>query len=367
MARINLITRHHNSNNGAFLQTYATLKALETAGHQVTLIDFIANPSPSATCVNTMLHRLLEFSVHHRFSKLQKRFYKRRTPRMQAKIDFEQLPEADYTVSGSDQVWNPIITGEAYLTYFLNFAPKNTRRVSLASSFGCTEFAGTSEMSQQVKQELEKFSAISVREKSGVRICRESFGVEATQLIDPTLLFDDYSAICGKIEPYNEVCAFLFNQNTPYYPEIIRSVSASLNLPAVMLNRQRYGKRTFLGKRDPYHGIACHNLSGKVAPMEWLQHIGGSKFVITNSFHGIALSIIHRRNFIALCADTRKFERIASLLSLFHLEERAVLSLEEYQTRREQLLKPVVYGNEFEEILNEERKRYFDFIRQNIK
>ena len=243
MARINLLTLHHEPNNGAFLQTYATINALGMAGHAVTLIDFVAAPSASANGKTAMVHQLLEFPNRRRFAQLQRRFFPVRTPRMYSEISAAKLPEADYTISGSDQVWNPMITGESYLTYFLNFAPENTRRISLASSFGCAEFSGTAEMVQKVTHELSKFAAISVRESSGVRICRETFGAKATNLIDPTLLFDDYSAICGKIEPYNEVCAFLFNQNTPYYPEIIRSVSASLNLPAEMLNRQRYGKR----------------------------------------------------------------------------------------------------------------------------
>lgn len=43
--------------------------------------------------------------------------------------------EADALIVGSDQVWNPFITGGIEPAFFLQFG-KATRRLSLASSLG---------------------------------------------------------------------------------------------------------------------------------------------------------------------------------------------------------------------------------------
>ena len=48
---------------------------------------------------------------------------------------------------------------------------------------------------------LKKFDAVSVRESSGVELCRNYFGVNAVQMLDPTLLLsvDDYRMLIDKV------------------------------------------------------------------------------------------------------------------------------------------------------------------------
>ena len=51
---------------------------------------------------------------------------------------------------------------------------------------------------------LQKFNAVSVRDSSGIPLCREYFDVNAEQMLDPTLLLDadDYRILIrnGKTE-----------------------------------------------------------------------------------------------------------------------------------------------------------------------
>ena len=74
------------------------------------------------------------------------------------------------------------------------------KRIAYAASFGldhCRKFSGK-ELSQ-FSDLIRKFDALSVREDSAVRLCREFFGVDAEHLLDPTMLLepDDYGWLSG--------------------------------------------------------------------------------------------------------------------------------------------------------------------------
>lgn len=61
-------------------------------------------------------------------------------------------------------------------------------RIAYAASFGTKDCDFTSNQIFNCRELLQKFSFVSVREESGVDICRQQFDTNACQLIDPTLL-----------------------------------------------------------------------------------------------------------------------------------------------------------------------------------
>ena len=76
--------------------------------------------------------------------------------------------------------------------YMLNWVSGHTNLISYAASFGHAHYAG-SIPEEEVRLLLSRFDSISVRENSGVDICK-NFGVKALQVLDPTFLLreNDY-------------------------------------------------------------------------------------------------------------------------------------------------------------------------------
>jgi len=352
MAKINLLTLHYSDNNGAVLQTYATCEILRRLGHEVTLIN-LQDRSVYKRYFQQKYHIRL-IPRYLKFIRFCKKYYAKQTKRM-FEINTKLLPKCDYTICGSDQIWNPDIVYKLQKnTYFLDFVSDGSKKVALASSFGKAKWEASDEETKIVKNLLNDFSAISVREKSGVDICKDVFGVEAVSVVDPTLALNDFS---GMIDPKpnvkDEIRFFLFKQT--YSVEVIDYLI----------------EKTGMSGRNIGYEIAAlskyENLNyRKQTPKEWLEGIRDSEIFLSDSFHGIACSIVLHKQFIALCADVKKFERISSLLKMFGLEDRIVFSLDDIKARYNELMKPIDYDT-VDVLLKAKQAEYFDFVRKNIK
>ena len=106
MVRINLITRHSGESYGAVLQTYATCKILQSLGHKVTIINLMEKERVEKYY---KIRNIFSYPKFINFWLFKSRNYPRRT-RLMTTIDISKIPAADYTIVGSDQVWNPVCT-----------------------------------------------------------------------------------------------------------------------------------------------------------------------------------------------------------------------------------------------------------------
>lgn len=116
--------------------------------------------------------------------------------------DLTQKYGLDAYVVGSDQVWRPAFNlGPRLGNMFLDFAGDDVKKISYAASFGCKEWEYTEEQERMCGKLAKRFDAISVREASGVDLCKEHFGVDATLVLDPTLLLnkEDYGKVCHDV------------------------------------------------------------------------------------------------------------------------------------------------------------------------
>lgn len=345
MAKVNLLTIHWGESYGAVLQTYATCKILRSLGHDVTIINlvdykFTARFKNWRTAF--ILKRILGFKW------FKEKYLGRKTPLMYT-IEEKKIPEADYTIVGSDQVWNRDITNKLGLFYFLPFAGES-QRVSLSSSFSKSTWQEDEKYTEQVHKELSKFKALSVREQSGVRICEEVFGLKAKWLIDPTIALGDYKDLIGNVKYDGTVCSFRFRRGD-LFSKCLSFIASEKGLPIKYIR--------FFDKYDAGQHVACNN------PKRWLQEIAKSEFVITDSFHGVAFSILFHKQFITLPAIPERFERIESLLAMLGLSDRIVKSEAELEGKKDVLLTPIDYSL-VDAIIAEKRQEYFDFVKTNI-
>ena len=119
-------------------------------------------------------------------------------------FDYNTINASDYDmmIVGSDVVW---MQYKSFVnrTYFLDF-DRNFKKISYAASFGRDYIP--KENVYWIKKYLQRFDAISVREKSSLKML-ESIGVKnATHVCDPTILLDKnhWSKVGKKVEGIGE-------------------------------------------------------------------------------------------------------------------------------------------------------------------
>ena len=211
--RIAILTQPLRYNYGGILQNFALQTVLRRMGHDVVTLD---------PCRYLAIHwwQYLLFAARHLVANLLKGY---RTPlckeynidkrkrimgqhtfpfidkyikcREYRKIE-KEVKSTDYDayIVGSDQVWrceyNPNQTN-----MFLDFTKDwPVKRITYAASFGTNYWEGTPDETEICKSLLKKFDTVTVREDTGVELCKNIFDVEAIQVLDPTLLLtqEDY-------------------------------------------------------------------------------------------------------------------------------------------------------------------------------
>ncbi|MCM1450216.1 MAG: polysaccharide pyruvyl transferase family protein [Clostridiales bacterium] len=307
--KIALLTIWHEKNYGAELQAYATIKLLQGLGHEVRMID-IRLSDKNVKNLKAKVAEAIENCGPA--SRKFKRFWKKHIPTTQRYRSILELqerpPQADIYVVGSDQVWNPGITGKFSDLYFLNFGDENIKRISIASSFGQDTWDYPSEVKNK-SQLLSRFSHITCREASGIDILKKTFSKNSDLVLDPTLILATYSDLID-IKSISE-------RNTlVYYPlsydEELSELANTLAKETGMQVINNNAKTTILNRLT----------WNRVGIEEWLKNMAEAKFVITRSFHGLAFSLIFNKNFAVLKTRNNKLTRITNLLSLVGLEHR---------------------------------------------
>lgn len=352
--KIGILTQPLHTNYGGLLQAFALQKFLRDMGHDVLTVDYarksrawLAPYRLARRCVSKFILRRKNVSLFPKplsqgAGKFTRRFIDeniRTTKKIFAPAcarDFEEYG-FDAFVVGSDQTWRPAYS--PYMpTFFLNFLGNDTktRRVAYASSFGKDEWEFTPKMTAMCAPLAKKFHAISVREDSGVALCKKYLGVPAEHLIDPTMLLskEDYCAIIerdeargllDKREPARRLFAYVLDAEGEK-AEIIKQVAGTLDLIPEEIMPKR---EDLISGTKAYPPVSA-----------WLRGFRDAEFVVTDSFHGCVFSVIFNKPFIAIGNASRGLSRFHSLLKMFGLEDRLILlsTGDSQKARIEQLL-----------------------------
>ncbi len=81
---------------------------------------------------------------------------------------------------------------------FLDFVKgQNVKRLSYAASFGTDKWEFTPQQTAICSPLAQKFDLVTVREGSGVKLCKDHLGVNAVHVLDPTMLLtkEDYISL----------------------------------------------------------------------------------------------------------------------------------------------------------------------------
>lgn len=330
--KIGILTQPLHSNYGGLLQAFALQHHLKGMGHDVVTIDFVSNKKPrffglKGIVLNLIKKYIRKEKVKYIFPVSEKeierigintqKFIERNIELTKRFTSIEELYELnnenfDAFVVGSDQVWRPIYS-PGISAFFLDFVKRgSTVKISYAASFGtdnCDEY--TKDEIAQFTELLKDFNAVSVREDTGVELCRNHFKTNAVHVIDPTLLLspDVYSNLVVEDNTppsKGDLMAYVLDRN-PDKQKIIDHVA------------KRKGLSTLYVMPDDNNDIYPNVTT-------WIKGFIDSKFVVTDSFHGMVFSIIFNKPFIAIGNKDRGLSRFSSLLRKFNLTERLIYS-----------------------------------------
>lgn len=371
--RIGILTLPLHTNYGGILQAYALQRVLQGMGHEVVVID-------EEKQFRFSLKRRIEMYVKGKLKRLllgkdaiiyspeyYKLLWEARTKytgqfvaehiarRGVSNISEITEGEFDAFVVGSDQIWR-----ERYAKLFpgvrnafLQFTEGwNVRRISYAASFGTDKWEYNKSDTVTCSVMVQRFDAVSVREASGVELCRDKLSVEATHVVDPTLLLDstDYIKLIktDTSRSQGDLMCYLLDQSTDS-SKIVSSIAEAKALKPFSTNTQTENQQLSLEER--------------IQPPveEWLQGFRDAEFVVTDSFHACIFSILFAKPFVVIGNKSRGMARFESLLQVFGLTDRLVCSHEDYLSRRETLLRPIDY-EQVSRILDEKRSEALEFL-----
>lgn len=368
--KIAIITLPLHTNYGGILQCYALQTVLQSMGHKVCIlakpkygrsyplikiwsicnriferyvlgrkVNILLEPNEiSCQNINSFICRY----IHHCYKRVW-------SPQI--------LRGINAFVVGSDQIWRPEYS-HPIENAFLDFTKgMEVKRIAYAASFGVEQCTFSGEQLHHCSTLLKQFDAVSVREDSGVRICKESFGVEAVQMLDPTLLLDadDYRKLvyAGKTIPSKGNMLVYILDVTEEKKRLVEQIAEERGLTPYWLDNDTNSESVF------WNGEA------KMSVEQWLRAFDDATFVLTDSFHGCVFSILFKKSFIVFGNEDRGITRFASLLKIFSLNERMICSYKEYENKRMIVNEDIDYVSVFKKLLKE-RNRAFCFIKKYL-
>lgn len=313
--RIGIVTLSLGNNYGGILQNYALQQVLKRLGHDPITIDCVPPYTVFRLVLRFCKSCFLWFVPHKRrsFKHYQRRqdildflaqyIHKTSTVRCYKSSLIKEY-KIDALVVGSDQVWRPSMGRVNIKDRFLQFAENfNIKKIAYAASFGVDKWEYTSKQTAAVKRLVSKLDAVSVREYSGVELCQKYLNITAQWVLDPVFLLNkkDYEYLCESIPVHSPfVLAYILDPNILMTKEIESIV-------------ERFNFSVKFVFADAYRTLSIQ---------EWIALFRDAAFVITNSFHGTAFSIIFNKPFFVMPNAKRGLARIHSLLSITQLENR---------------------------------------------
>ncbi|GAB6122616.1 polysaccharide pyruvyl transferase family protein [Dysgonomonas termitidis] len=321
--RIKTITCHEVYNYGATLQEYALLHYLQTLGYESQAIhykpDYLSNHFDLKMISNPRFQkfplkyfyllakfpeRITSLRKKKSFDKFTARYLNVDTVIYKSNNELRMSPpQADVYICGSDQIWNPLFPNGKDAAFYLDFAPEDKTRLSYAASFAVDKIAD--EIKSFVYEKVKKLDAVSVRERSGVSILKE-LGISATQVLDPVFLLPGTFWIKTFVTyiPDKYVLVYDFDSNE-MIEKLVKKIARTNNYKIFTVNRNiSYAdKNLWYCAPDMFLSLVCH-----------------AQYILTNSFHALAFSLIFGKQVCVVNRNEEINTRMRDLLDLVGLK-----------------------------------------------
>ena len=336
--RIGIVTYHRSLNCGAVLQAYALQTFLErNFDVEVSIVDcrvrvsrkrFAFSCASIKRFLGSVYHSLLTVGIEDwrrmRYDVFAHRHlhYSRFFGYDSSNVDSTGF---DAFCAGSDQIWNPVLS-RGNMLFFLDFVPDDKLKIAYAPSIGLDEFP--EEYRDRCKELIKRFDKVSVRESSSAEMLKKLLGVEVPVLCDPTLLLKaaDYDKVAvAPTMASRYICVYSMG-NEQRLSIALEKLMEQCDLPVVWLVGGHAA--SWRVNRGRIRRISCFG------PGEFLGYMKNASFVLTNSFHGTAFSLIYDKPFSVVLNGTATDARMTSLLEKLGLDDHAITHESEFPILR---------------------------------
>ena len=320
---VGILTFHKAINYGAVLQAYALCTAVESLGKPCSVMNYVGKKMlaesktlyfPKPECVIDRLlwyYRLpMRAAQVRKFEKFLNKKLNLSHPGVTDASTLHKIANSyEALITGSDQVFNYEGTGEDF-NYYLEF-PTAAKKIAYAPSFGLQNI--DEEHTARVAAALSDFDTLSVREELGADIVENLIQKRPAQVCDPTFLLSkaQWEQLCvapKRKKPY----VLIYSFGSRHLEAVASQLAAQIGADVVNINR-----------------MLPEMIGGNVknayapSPQEFLGLIRDAEIVITNSFHGTALSILLEKEFYTFTnhyansqATNNRFDTLGKTLGL---------------------------------------------------
>lgn len=332
--KIYIATFHHSMNYGAVLQTYALQMALKHLNYAPVCIDFRFEdhlPRRKKNIQESIKKTILSlYSIKKKyiFAKFRKRYlFLTRHFRSIQDLSPDFFKDAYAGICGSDQVWNLDIVPLNILPFFLlDCLPAETRKISYAAS--PVNLQKVIENKAVFQKSLKSFNNISCRERDAKEVLEEVSSKEVSIVLDPTLLVpaDNWKKL--------ELQRLIKEKYLLFY-----SFGAPQEMVSFAEKIAKEKKLLIVHLHKRSHFRVPNKSFANAGPREFITLFRDADFIVTNSFHGTAFSIIYQKDFVVQQVKDRA-SRMTSLAWDLGFSNRCVENVSSIDSRE---LAPINY------------------------
>lgn len=364
--KVGILTYHRAENYGALLQAYAMMTYLRSLGHDVLFVDYWPQ-------YHDDYFKLFPWSQIKKRKHIKKLLFflklviwirpryvrkKNLTRFMYEHLGLSEYPvynessghteRFDAVVYGSDQIWRKQNLGDVGFDdwYFGSDNIRADRKIVYAGSMGVIQSSVRDD--EYVRTMMRNFNNISVREKD-LQTYLSSMGVQSSLVNDPVFLLScaQWKDLAGQHSPKGKYILFYNLLNTKESIRVAEALKKETNLPIVEITK----KMSLKNVRSRYQTTASVE--------QFLQLIDGAGYVVSNSFHGVAMSVIFRKQFFAAGMGERA-NRAKSLLGQINLSERYITDSDIFRMSRE--IDYQIVSKSIDEMISSSKKFFEDSL-----
>ncbi len=311
------VTFHHTTNYGAVLQTYALQQTILSLGHENLVLETKTGEKKkkSKLSIRELYLRYLSWLRRKERKMLVKYFADFHRYRLQMTRPYDSMedlrndpPDVDCMITGSDQVWNFVTTPKFIDSRLLRFGKESAIRFSYAASM--EELRYSDEQKQRLKDALVSFKGISVREQSAKDYIESFTPYQVERVLDPVFLLPKEKWLELAIEPRIKGPYILCYQvqSNKRMEEVAYRLKKQTGYPVVSICNSsiRWMKSDY-----SFHDVSIE---------EFLGFYNQAAYIVSASFHGVAMGLVFDKPVYALVKSVRA-NRLKEVMKLFALDK----------------------------------------------
>lgn len=273
-------------------------------------------------------------------------------------LDNSELAECYALITGSDQVWTAASGSERRKYLLLEFARQGQKRISYAASFGRDSIIFPKEQ-EEYKKELAQFDALSVREESGVQLCKK-MDIDAICVLDPTLLLTrdewlSYMKLSNERNANKKKKVFVYTLKADH--DLVNKIMQYLVNLGYECDYVCSDDRTI----DPKATL-------EATPRQWIESVATTDLVVTTSFHGTIFALNFNIPVISIGKDglltVNQNQRMYSIMNKLGLLEFFINKYDENHLHN--ILNTRIDWKYINEILSAERNKSIRFLKSAL-